>query len=227
MFAIGIALYLSIERDLSRPDRPQSHDFLAPLGAIVLTIGFLIATVAGHRTDRMTFAIGFAMVLWCVHGLDEGYRRGLHSESAVIRLGFGGWRILGLMSYSLYLLHGRLQFLADQVCRQVLPAGIARDLAVISMTCASCYVFYRCCERPFIRSRVTAARLEDQTRSPHANATSAVQSLAPVRELPGRTAAHEVIGHGSTSGVARDRSFGARRQQDRASTTAGTSAGDA
>jgi peptidoglycan/LPS O-acetylase OafA/YrhL len=58
------------------------------------------------------------------------------------------------MSYSIYLLHGRLQFLAAQICRQV-TSGVTTDIAVICLTCAMCHVFYRFCETPFVRSRVS------------------------------------------------------------------------
>lgn len=60
---------------------------------------------------------------------------------------------LGAMSYSLYLLHGPVRFLAMQLMRQIVPVGIAFDFATIGLTCFFCYGFYWICERPFAGGR--------------------------------------------------------------------------
>jgi peptidoglycan/LPS O-acetylase OafA/YrhL len=154
MFAIGVALYLALERGFSLRGGTRAHRVIQALAPALLIGAFVAATESGHQVDEVTFALGFALTLWSLHRLDEDYRNALRSGSRTVQVGLGGWKLLGLMSYSLYLLHGRLQFLADQFCRQILPKGIALDFAVIAVTCALCYVFYRCCERPFIQSRV-------------------------------------------------------------------------
>ena len=74
--------------------------------------------------------------------------RGLKQGSLPLRLTLGSARFLGLMSYSVYLLHGRVQFLAHQFSRQLLSPGILFDLAVIGVTCAMCAMFYWCCLTP-------------------------------------------------------------------------------
>jgi peptidoglycan/LPS O-acetylase OafA/YrhL len=73
------------------------------------------------------------------------------SQRRTVRLASCSLVALGAMSYSLYLLHGRIQFLVMQPFRQVLPAdGIAFDLAVIAATSLICYGFHLMCERPFM-----------------------------------------------------------------------------
>jgi peptidoglycan/LPS O-acetylase OafA/YrhL len=58
------------------------------------------------------------------------------------------------MSYSLYLLHSRVEYLVMQVTRQlVAPDSIGFDLFTMLVTCVLCYVFYLCCEAPFVLSR--------------------------------------------------------------------------
>ena len=62
--------------------------------------------------------------------------------------------VLGAMSYSLYLLHARLQFLSMQLLRQVVrPDTLMFDVATIVVTCMFCYAFYCVCERPFMTAR--------------------------------------------------------------------------
>ena len=53
--------------------------------------------------------------------------------------------------------------------RQVWHTGIALDLATITSTSLMCYVFFLCCERPFIRARVSGS-----ASSPAAPALDAV-----------------------------------------------------
>lgn len=157
MFAIGILLYLVLERGLSYARlRPRFGTNGAYIAVACILVGFLSVVVSGHRVRDMEFALLFGVQLWFLHGLDERYRQGLSSGHASVRLGLGVGRSLGLMSYSLYLLHGRVQFLVQQIVRQLLAPGTAFDLAVIAVTCLACYVFYLACERPFIRSRVAA-----------------------------------------------------------------------
>ena len=64
--------------------------------------------------------------------------------------------VLGAMSYSVYLIHGRLQFLVIQVVRLVFGESAVRDVAVIAITVIACYPFYRFCELPFFRPSVPA-----------------------------------------------------------------------
>lgn len=157
MFAVGIFLYLLVEHGFSCQSLiGTNHRSAAILAVLALVGGFLVATVYGWHAGDTSFALMFGVVLWFAHALDDTYRGQLHGPHAAIRILLGLSKQLGLMSYSLYLLHGRLQFLAAQLCRQVL-SGIIMDIAVIGLTCVMCYVFYRLCERPFVRTRVSPA----------------------------------------------------------------------
>lgn len=66
---------------------------------------------------------------------------------AVVRAFIG----LGTMSYSIYLLHGKLQFLSMQLSSQVFDShSIAFDVAALALSLALCVPFFYFCERPFI-----------------------------------------------------------------------------
>jgi peptidoglycan/LPS O-acetylase OafA/YrhL len=158
MFAAGIALYLIIEGGLGYSQVGSGRRPSAFVIAAIVVAAFIVWTLSGRHVTLLGFTVLFVGLLWCLHGVSESDgedRR--QSGGMLMRAVLGTWSRLGLMSYSLYLLHGRLQFLAHQLCRQVLPTGIALDVATIVATCLMCYGFYVCCERPFIRSRVAVA----------------------------------------------------------------------
>jgi peptidoglycan/LPS O-acetylase OafA/YrhL len=154
MFAVGILLYVTLERGVScaRALGP-SYRAVAGLGTAALLGLFIALVLVGRATGELLFAAGFGMVLWLIHGFDGDYGHALTAGDRVTRTSLTTLKYLGLMSYSLYLLHGRLQFLAHQVARQVVPQGLGLDVAAITLTCGLCFVFYYYCERPFIKSR--------------------------------------------------------------------------
>lgn len=154
MFAIGIALYLIVEHGLSYAVLTRRTGVTGPLLGLGAMIGvFVILTLWDRKMGDIAFALGFGLALWLLHALDQRFRDAERHGSQPLRVALGGLTKLGWMSYSLYLLHGRLQFLALLVCRQLFSSGIAFDVIAISLTCAMCYIFFSYCERPFIQSR--------------------------------------------------------------------------
>lgn len=165
MFATGILLYVLLERGCSfRVVTRATNHTGAMIAVAALVSGFLVATILGHLVSDLGFAMGLAVALWCMHDLDEPYAAALRDGSALWQAALRSFKLLGLMSYSIYLLHGRVQFLADQLCRQIVRPSISLDVMVICTTCGLCYVFYRYCERPFILSRPKVAVSESDGR---------------------------------------------------------------
>ena len=170
MFAVGILLFLIIERGWTYRRLDVRGRAWLPLSILVGV--FVAVTIAGHQTSDTSFAIGFGVTLWCLHALDDSYRSRLSSPNRSGRVFFRTAQYVGLMSYSLYLLHGRVQFLALQICRQVASSGLVQDALTMLTTCLLCYAFYVCFERPFIRSRVAAVAPSAQLRMPAASTVS-------------------------------------------------------
>ena len=160
MFACGILVYLVLERGVSVGRIAGEHSRrLSWTGLVVLVGAFVAATLASRPTGDFLFGV-LGIALWLVHAFDDDYVRGLTHGHQLIRTGLVTLKYLGVISYSLYLLHCRFQFLAKQIVRQVVPSGIALDLGAIALTCFGCYAFYLYCERPFIRKRsVNSGRL--------------------------------------------------------------------
>jgi peptidoglycan/LPS O-acetylase OafA/YrhL len=160
MFAVGVLVYWLFERGLT-PSRLLG----ARVGAVSLACagglaaGFVAYALAGLPVRPLGFAALFGLFLLLAEGADRLFvEKGLSAKRAYARLPAVLLTALGAMSYSLYLLHGRLQFLSMQPVRQVLRTdSILFDVAVIAVTCALCYCFYLACERPFLPRKRRAA----------------------------------------------------------------------
>ena len=120
----------------------------------LLVCGFLWQVHLGKSIDETIFAAGFAVALYFSHTWDATFRECLtQSRWRGVRAMLGVSVAVGAMSYSIYLLHGRVRFVSMQWLRQVFPADSAIiDCGVFVLTCGFCWIFYRYCERPFASS---------------------------------------------------------------------------
>ena len=144
MFAVGIALYWLFERGLKPSSLMGEAAWpLACIFAAVIAISFAVRVVCGGSIGELWFAIGFGLFLFVAEGFDRHFDEAwVGSRRRAVRLVSRLLVTLGAMSYSLYLIHGRLQYLVMQPIRQVLPAdGIAFDLSVIAVTSFVCFAF--------------------------------------------------------------------------------------
>lgn len=140
---------------------------VAAAGILAAAAGFVAWVQTGRPTDETAFAAGFAVVLWLAAALDRGFREQvIDSRWRLVRYAAGLLIVLGLMSYTVYLVHGRVRFVAMQVARQFTPAdSVALDAAVFALTLAFCYAFYWVCERPFVKPAVPPAGQTGSGRS--------------------------------------------------------------
>jgi peptidoglycan/LPS O-acetylase OafA/YrhL len=192
MFAMGIALYFVLERGIW-PDSVFGR--WAPLvGAAVtlaIAISFAVGAVNGHRMNSFLFAALFVIVLWFGKLCDARFMAVRSTRAWVVRLPVLILLALGAMSYSLYLLHARLQFLIMQFVRQVITANtILFDIVTLVATCLVCYCFYRCCEAPFIISQRRSGRLSS-TRDARPRPAPALAGEGLVQSTTGSGAAAE------------------------------------
>jgi peptidoglycan/LPS O-acetylase OafA/YrhL len=173
MFAAGVAVYWLLERGVTPSTLFGHHDKLAALAAIVaLSLAFLVVAVIGVDITTTIFAVGFATVIFALSVFDARFAALSTHRRAIIRLPVQAAIQLGLMSYTIYLLHGRLQFLAHQIVRQVSTThSILQDCSVVTVTLLLCYPFYVFIERPFTRTRrrvtVDLATPYDRTTNHH------------------------------------------------------------
>lgn len=160
MFAVGATVFWLTDRQWSVRHLLGSR---APAVAAVALL-LLLASVAipmgmGFPMERNLFAVVVGLVLYLSYGVDPAFRRAIESwkgpSGLLVRLGVA----LGAMSYTIYLLHGRVQFLALQSVRQFFrEPSVLQDCGVVVVTLALCYPFYRYCERPFVGAPKRLAR---------------------------------------------------------------------
>ncbi len=151
MFGLGCLVYWLFEKgySLSRilKDRTVLVSGLLTGGSLV---GFVAYLDSDLPVNKLCFAAFVAWILIVAQGLDGSLVRLSQSSYWIVRWPWELVSTISLISYSVYLLHGRLRFVSMQFMRQVLPIDcILFDFSVIVMTLAMCYVFYRVFERPF------------------------------------------------------------------------------
>lgn len=174
MFAFGIGLYVALEKGWGPSQLLGKHaPVLSWLVVVLAILGFVFSVAAGWQWSRATFAGCFAAVLWFAAGIDRQVEAFLKPKDARLAWLTGGLVLLGSMSYSIYLIHGRLQYLVMQVVRQVAEVNtIAYDLLVLAGVLALCYPFYRYCEVPFFRPRVAKQPAAEPVTEPVAQTTA-------------------------------------------------------
>lgn len=171
MFAVGVLVFVLFDKGLAPSRLLGEHATALSVASLGLSVGGLgLYVLGGYPLGQVRFAIFFGIAIFCAEGLESAFVNALRWPiiGAVLRL----FLTIGAMSYSTYLVHGRLQFLSAQLVRQVASAGtIAHDVAAFTLTIVGCYLFYTACERPFLTVRSAPLR--------EANDRMAITTSAP------------------------------------------------
>ena len=155
MFGLGCLVYWLFENGYGL-SRLLKHR--AALASGLLTggslFGFMLYLDSDLPINRLCFAAFVAWILIVAQGLDANLERLSKSPYRVVRWPWEMVTTVGLISYSVYLLHARLRFVSMQILRQILPVDcILLDFGVVVLTLGMCYGFYRVFERPFAISK--------------------------------------------------------------------------
>ncbi len=150
MFALGLLLYVVLERGLE-PVRwfgRHTHEISLVL-LLLVAAGTLAATMylPSESLARQTvFAFCCGLMLWAATGVEVQLPRQWLASKMLTGL--------GKMSYSVYLLHIHLVPLVMIFVTPLAPRGHPLwPFFNILGTLAPVYVFYRYCEKPYIRAR--------------------------------------------------------------------------
>ncbi|MBI5137564.1 MAG: acyltransferase [Nitrospirae bacterium] len=151
MFSLGIGLYLLVTRT-RRPPR-------AALAGVVLA-GALLALCATDPVWRVALyrylaaAALFGVLAWWLAPTEDHLARARDGGRPLARWPVRGLAFLGTMSYSLYLIHGKVFTLPMMFARQVVsPGSLLFPVLTIAGTVGLAAVFHRVCERPFLSRR--------------------------------------------------------------------------
>ncbi|MDG1468482.1 MAG: hypothetical protein P8Q24_04890, partial [Glaciecola sp.] len=115
----------------------------------------LIMTIAtiflDEKPNNILFAIFFGVSLWCISPIESLLSKINNQHKTVSFYLLKGGVALGAMSYSVYLLHGKLYLLPAMFVRQVVEeSSVWYGLVSILLTLLICYPFYYFVERPFM-----------------------------------------------------------------------------
>ena len=157
MFAVGVwtdTLFASGLRPSRLPGPYRTAIGLLVAGAIVARL--VCAARMGHVPSGWELAAGLALTLVGADALDQHFAFMLERGRTLPRLVCQGAVALGVMSYSIYLLHAKVSLLSYQVLRQVVTAGVLQDVLAVVMTVGLCAPFYFLVERRFIATGARA-----------------------------------------------------------------------
>lgn len=149
MFALGVLLYVLVEREITpmRVFGPYRMAILAVVCVGLISYLWYVPHDAPFRGG--VFAILFLAFLFMAYNVQSNSHQ--HWRLARVVVATAG--ILGAMSYSIYLIHGRVQFLSMQAVRQVTSENtMLFDGLVVILTLLVCWMFYLAFERPFVKA---------------------------------------------------------------------------
>jgi peptidoglycan/LPS O-acetylase OafA/YrhL len=119
--------------------------------ATFAAIGLIINAVTWFGKSGIFFALSFGVFLWVISDIEKVMNRIKNSENKLSFWLLEPWLILGTMSYSVYLLHGKIYDLPRMFVRQAFDSSnILYGLLVIFGTLILCYPFYFFVERKFL-----------------------------------------------------------------------------
>lgn len=120
---------------------------LAALSAVSVLI---ICAVLFNQSGTL-FAICFGLFLWVISDFEKLLYKMHSNENGFLYWLLKPWLVLGAMSYSVYLLHGKLYQLPYMFVRQAVDsANVLSGILIITGTLFFCYPFYLFVESKFL-----------------------------------------------------------------------------
>lgn len=176
-FALGIGLAYLQRADIGL-QRWLPPGALVPASAGLGLVAGAVALRPAAGAGSFAFALAFALSLWLVAPLEGVLQAVRGARSVLLRRGLEGLLALGAMSYTVYLLHGKLYQLPHMAVRQLLaPDRLAHGLLIIGLTLLLCLPFHRHVERRFMSAGTGQQRPQRLTAAPRPDAGSPPQGM--------------------------------------------------
>lgn len=119
--------------------------------ALFIATALLIRSVTLFDNNRLLFAFCFGVFLWVISDIEKFLNKIKNCENKLFFWLLEPWLMLGAMSYSVYLLHGKINQLPNMFVRQIIDSGnVLFGLLTIIGTLLLCYPFYFFVERRFL-----------------------------------------------------------------------------
>jgi peptidoglycan/LPS O-acetylase OafA/YrhL len=152
MFSCGIVLaymtrfYFSVDSMLINNNSKLILYSLPCLSALLLFYVTVYVT-----KSYFVFSVLFTVFLWCAAPLEGALNRVKKGDKKLLSLVLDFFLFLGVMSYSVYLLHAKIFQLPEMFVRQIMgPQNILYGLLVIILTLLLCVPFHCFIERKFM-----------------------------------------------------------------------------
>ncbi|MFT5878198.1 MAG: peptidoglycan/LPS O-acetylase OafA/YrhL [Dokdonia sp.] len=146
-FSIGIGLaYLHLQNIKYNPN--SRHTFIV---IMILICGLYIDGLTNIETFNVGFSICFGCLLFCISNLEVILEKCKNSTNILVSFLINLALIIGTMSYSIYLLHGKIYQIPEMFVRQFIQQDNPFYIIfVIIGTLILCYPFYLFVERKFL-----------------------------------------------------------------------------
>lgn len=151
-FSIGIGLaYLHRNGIRYESYFKNNIAYLILLIALIIWVAGLPFPEATKNYKFLLFSICFGLLLWSIANLEEILTTVKQGGNKLLYWLLEPWLILGAMSYSVYLLHGKIYLLPFMFVRQILNSdNLSYGFLTILGTLMLCFPFYYYIERKFL-----------------------------------------------------------------------------
>ena len=164
MFAMGIIMYYMIGHGFTLEKLfLENSRIIAAISVIILISSITLFCYLGVINQLLgsifpSSALGFALiascVLWVSAPLETVLESAKNGRNRLFRYLVKSAAFLGVISYSLYLLHGKISELPAMFARQVIPMeSVFYPILTVGGTVALCSVFYNYVEKPFMSNK--------------------------------------------------------------------------
>jgi peptidoglycan/LPS O-acetylase OafA/YrhL len=119
----------------------------------VLCISLIIIFIAANHTGPQSifFAAAFALLIWVISDFESVLAKVKNGKNKALLWFLEAWLVLGTMSYTVYLLHGKIYVLPAMFSRQIFDSdSLLFGISTIIGTLFLCYPFYYFVERRFL-----------------------------------------------------------------------------
>ena len=101
--------------------------------------------------DSLIFSVSFGMFLWIISSAEKILSKIKNGDNKLLYWLLEPWLLLGAMSYSVYLLHGKIYGLPNMFVRQAINSeNVFYGIFTIIGTLLICFPFYYYIERRFL-----------------------------------------------------------------------------
>ena len=151
MFASGIALAYMHKNGFQLERLFRKHPLLVSACLAFCLAAAARMSFAAERAGSFSFAVLFTLALW-ISSPWEGVLANLKKiDNGRYRWLMEPFLILGTMSYSIYLLHGKIHQIPNMFVRQVVGEdSVIHGMGTMVLTLMLCFLFYLAIERRFI-----------------------------------------------------------------------------